>query len=60
MYVHPQDAFGVIKFTPVYTSTRHEPKKDQLTGEAIELLQDFIDKHYTEPYLRTRFEKSKF
>ena len=59
MYVHPQDAFGVLKFTPVYTSIRHEPKKDQLTGEAIKLLQDFIDKHYTEPYLRTKFKKSK-
>jgi hypothetical protein len=52
MYVHPQDAFGVIKFTTVYTSTRHEPKKDQITGEAVEMIREFIFKNLTTPTYR--------
>jgi hypothetical protein len=60
MYVHPQDAFGVVKFTPVYTSTRHELKKDQITGEAVEMVREFIFKNLTVPTYREMMKSKEY
>jgi hypothetical protein len=60
MYVHPQDAFGVIKFTPVYTSIRHEPKKDQITGEAVEMVREFIFENLTAPTHREMMKSKEY
>ena len=42
-----------------YTSIRSEPRKDELTGEAIKILQDFIEEHLNKPYWREVFERNK-
>ena len=60
MYIHPQDAFGVIKFTPVYTSTRHEPKKHEVTGEAVEMVREFIFKNLTAPTYREMMKSKEY
>ena len=48
---------GVLRES--YTSVRNEPRKDELTGEAIKILQDFIEEHLNKPYWREVFIRNK-
>ena len=46
-------------FCRCYTTIRNEPRKNELTGEAIKNLQDFIEEHLNKPYWREVFIRNK-
>ena len=56
---NPTDDFFTGAKSESYFNSRRELKKHEVTGEAIKILQDFIEEHLNKPYWREVFIRNK-